>query len=179
MKNIRMRSLLWLIVFAIPLFANAQKNQPLYKISKQPIEKRIDDLLSRMNLEEKVFQLNQYTLGRNNNANNLADPVDEIPGKIGSLIYFDSNPELRNRVQKKAMEQTRLGIPIIFGYDVIHGFRTIYPISLGQACSWNPELVEKACAVAAQEARMSGVDWTFSPMVDVARDGRWGRVAEG
>ena len=72
-----------------------------------------------------------------------------------------------------------MGIPIIFGYDAIHGFRTIYPISLGQACSWNPGLVEQACAVSAQEARMSGVDWTFSPMIDVARDPRWGRVAEG
>ena len=77
------------------------------------------------------------------------------------------------------MEESRLGIPIIFGYDAIHGFRTIYPISLGQACSWNPGLVEQACAVSAQEARMSGVDWTFSPMIDVARDPRWGRVAEG
>ena len=77
------------------------------------------------------------------------------------------------------MEESRLGIPIIFGYDVIHGFRTVYPISLAQACSWNLNLVEDACAVAAQEARMSGVDWTFSPMIDVARDGRWGRVAEG
>ena len=82
-------------------------------------------------------------------------------------------------MQKKAMEESRLGIPIIFGYDAIHGFRTIYPISLGQACSWNPGLVEQACAVSAQEARMSGVDWTFSPMIDVARDPRWGRVAEG
>ncbi len=77
------------------------------------------------------------------------------------------------------MEESRLGIPLMYGYDVIHGYRTIYPISLAQACSWNPELVERACAVSAQETRMSGVDWTFSPMVDVARDGRWGRVAEG
>lgn len=77
------------------------------------------------------------------------------------------------------MEESRLGIPMIFGYDVIHGFRTIYPISLAQACSWNPTLVSQACAIAAQEARMSGVDWTFSPMIDVSRDGRWGRVAEG
>ena len=80
---------------------------------------------------------------------------------------------------KKAMEESRLGIPIIFGYDAIHGFRTVYPISLAQACSWTPGLVEQACAVSAQEARMSGVDWTFSPMIDVARDPRWGRVAEG
>jgi beta-glucosidase len=132
-----------------------------------------------MTLEEKVMQLNQYTLGRNDNANNMADPVNDIPAQIGSLIYFSSNPELRNWVQKKAMEQSRLGIPILFGYDVIHGYKTVYPISLAQACSWNPQLVQQACAVAAQEARMSGVDWTFSPMIDVARDGRWGRVAEG
>ena len=132
-----------------------------------------------MTLEEKVLQLNQYTLGRNNNVNNVGEEVKKVPSEIGSLIYFDINPELRNSMQKKAMEESRLGIPIIFGYDAIHGFRTIYPISLGQACSWNPGLVEQACAVSAQEARMSGVDWTFSPMIDVARDPRWGRVAEG
>ena len=151
----------------------------MYKDAKAPIEKRIDDLISRMTLEEKVLQLNQYTLGRNNNVNNVGEEVKKVPSEIGSLIYFDINPELRNSMQKKAMEESRLGIPIIFGYDAIHGFRTIYPISLGQACSWNPGLVEQACAVSAQEARMSGVDWTFSPMIDVARDPRWGRVAEG
>jgi len=170
---------LLLSVITITLFSGYKKENPLYKDAKQPIEKRIDDLLARMTLEEKVMQLNQFTLGRNDNANNMADPVNDIPAQIGSLIYFGSNADLRNKVQKKAMEQSRLGIPIIFGYDVIHGFRTIYPISLGQACSWNPALVEQACGVAAQEARMSGVDWTFSPMIDVARDGRWGRVAEG
>lgn len=152
---------------------------PLYKDAKAPVEKRIDDLISRMTLEEKVMQLNQYILGLNNNANNVGEAVKEIPAEIGSLIYFDVNLELRNDMQKKAVEESRLGIPIIFGYDAIHGFRTVYPISLAQACSWNPELVEKACAVSAQEARMSGVDWTFSPMIDVARDPRWGRVAEG
>ena len=161
------------------LSAKDKKSIPLYKDAKAPIEKRIDDLISRMTLEEKVLQLNQYTLGRNNNVNNVGEEVKKVPSEIGSLIYFDINPELRNSMQKKAMEESRLGIPIIFGYDAIHGFRTIYPISLGQACSWNPGLVEQACAVSAQEARMSGVDWTFSPMIDVARDPRWGRVAEG
>ena len=161
------------------LSSKDKKSIPLYKDAKAPIEKRIDDLISRMTLEEKVLQLNQYTLGRNNNVNNVGEEVKKVPSEIGSLIYFDINPELRNSMQKKAMEESRLGIPIIFGYDAIHGFRTIYPISLGQACSWNPELVEQACAVSAQEARMSGVDWTFSPMIDVARDPRWGRVAEG
>ena len=161
------------------LSSKDKKSIPLYKDAKAPIEKRIDDLISRMTLEEKILQLNQYTLGRNNNVNNVGEEVKKVPSEIGSLIYFDINPELRNSMQKKAMEESRLGIPIIFGYDAIHGFRTIYPISLGQACSWNPGLVEQACAVSAQEARMSGVDWTFSPMIDVARDPRWGRVAEG
>ena len=161
------------------LSSKDKKSIPLYKDAKAPIEKRIDDLILRMTLEEKILQLNQYTLGRNNNVNNVGEEVKKVPSEIGSLIYFDINPELRNSMQKKAMEESRLGIPIIFGYDAIHGFRTIYPISLGQACSWNPGLVEQACAVSAQEARMSGVDWTFSPMIDVARDPRWGRVAEG
>ena len=161
------------------LSSKDKKSIPLYKDAKAPIEKRIDDLISRMTLEEKILQLNQYTLGRNNNVNNVGEEVKKVPSEIGSLIYFDINPELRNSMQKKAMEESRLGIPIIFGYDAIHGFRTIYPISLGQACSWNPGLVEQACAVSAQEARMSGVDWNFSPMIDVARDPRWGRVAEG
>ena len=161
------------------LSAKDKKGGALYKDAKAPIEKRVDDLLSRMTLEEKVMQLNQYTLGRNNNVNNVGEEVKKVPAEIGSLIYFEANPELRNNMQKKAMEESRLGIPIIFGYDAIHGFRTVYPISLAQACSWNPDLVEQACAVSAQEARMSGVDWTFSPMIDVARDPRWGRVAEG
>ncbi len=161
------------------LSAKDKKGGALYKDAKAPIEKRVDDLLSRMTLEEKVMQLNQYTLGRNNNVNNVGEEVKKVPAEIGSLIYFEANPELRNNMQKKAMEESRLGIPIIFGYDAIHGFRTVYPISLAQACSWNSDLVEQACAVSAQEARMSGVDWTFSPMIDVARDPRWGRVAEG
>ncbi|MBB4044225.1 beta-glucosidase [Bacteroides reticulotermitis] len=161
------------------LSAKEKKGQLLYKDAKVPVEQRVEDLLSRMTLEEKVLQLNQYTLGRNTNVNNIGEAVKEIPAEIGSLIYFDRTPNLRNHMQKKAVEESRLGIPVLFGYDAIHGFRTIYPISLGQACSWNPELVEQACAVSAQEARMSGVDWTFSPMIDVARDPRWGRVAEG
>lgn len=151
----------------------------LYKDSRVPVEIRIEDLLSRMNTQEKVLQLNQYTLGRNNNENNVGEEVKNIPAEIGSLIYFDTDPALRNAMQRRAMENSRLGIPIVFGYDAIHGFRTVYPISLAQACSWNPRLVREACAVSAMESRLSGVDWTFSPMIDVARDPRWGRVAEG
>ena len=177
MKKITVIALL--LAAALGAQARNGSGKPAYKDAGRPVEERVSDLLSRMTLEEKVMQLNQYTLGRNDNANNVADPVDKIPAEIGSLIYFDTSPELRNRLQKKAIEQSRLGIPVLFGYDVIHGFRTTYPISLAQACSWNPALVKQAAEVAAQEARMSGVEWTFSPMIDVARDGRWGRVSEG
>ncbi len=159
--------------------ATGQTATPRYKNAALPIEERVEDLLGRMTLREKVLQLSQQSLGNNDNENNLGEAVGKIPGEIGSLIYYNEGPELRNAMQRRAVEQTRLGIPILFGYDVIHGYRTVYPIPLAQACSWNVALAEQACAVAAQEARRSGVDWTFSPMIDVARDGRWGRISEG
>jgi len=167
------------VFIAFFLCSNSSIAQNLYQNKKATTEARIKDLLKRMTLKEKVLQLNQYTLGINNNINNIGQEIKSLPPEIGSLIYFSSDPLLRNQIQKKAMEQSRLGIPILFGFDVIHGFRTVYPISLAQACSWNPKLVEQLCAVAAREAKLSGVDWTFSPMIDVARDARWGRVSEG
>lgn len=157
---------------------NTKEQIPVYKNPAMPLEQRVADLLGRMTLEEKILQLNQYTLGLNNNENNQGE-VKEIPAEIGSVIYFDQDPKLRNALQRRAIEESRLGIPVIFGYDVIHGFRTVFPIPLAQSCSWNPALVKEACAVAAMESRASGVDWTFSPMLDVARDPRWGRVSEG
>jgi beta-glucosidase len=171
---------LWLTLLAfLPFAVSCGSDAMLYKDASAPVEERIKDLLSRMTLEEKILQLNQYTLGRNTVENNLGEAVREIPAEIGSLIYFSDDAQLRNVMQKKAMEESRLGIPILFGHDVIHGYRTIFPIPLAQACSWNPALAEKACSISAQEAASSGVDWTFSPMVDVARDPRWGRVMEG
>jgi len=177
MKKIKIFILIFIISGLSLTFGN--NKIPIYKDATQPIEKRVNDLVSRMTIEEKVSQLNQYTLGRNDNKNNIEDVLKQKPAELGSVIYFNSDPKLRNEVQRQAMEKSRLGIPMIFGYDVIHGYRTVYPIPLAQACSWNPNLVQKASAVAAQESRMSGVDWTFSPMIDVARDGRWGRIAEG
>ena len=171
---------LWLTLLAfLPFAVSCGNDAMLYKDASAPVEERVEDLLSRMTLEEKILQLNQYTLGRNTVENNLGEAVREIPAEIGSLIYFSDDAQLRNVMQKKAMEESRLGIPILFGHDVIHGYRTIFPIPLAQACSWNPALAEKACSISAQEAASSGVDWTFSPMVDVARDPRWGRVMEG
>lgn len=163
----------------VGMTAFAKEVKIVYKDKKAPVEQRIEDLLKRMTLEEKVLQMNQWTYGKNANDNNIESSMKAVSPQIGSLIYRSINPVYRNQIQKKAMEESRLGIPILMGFDVIHGYKTIYPIPLAQACSWNRELVSQACAVAAKESRLSGVDWTFSPMIDVARDARWGRVSEG
>lgn len=157
---------------------SAKAELPVYKNPKATVEQRVNDLLGRMTLKEKVMQLNQYTLGRSIVANNKGK-VKVVPAEIGSLIYSSTDVTMRNAMQHRAMDSTRLGIPILFAHDVIHGFRTIFPIPLAQACSFNPDMVRLSCGVAAQEAKQSGVDWTFSPMIDVAHDPRWGRVAEG
>lgn len=167
------------MIGCVPFFLWAQTSIPNYKKKEVLIELRIDDLLKRMTLEEKILQTNQWTYGKNANANNIESQMKIVRPEIGSLIFRSINPVYRNQVQRKAMEESRLGIPILMGFDVIHGYRTVFPIPLAQACSWNRELVAQSCAVAAKEAKLSGVDWTFSPMIDVARDARWGRVAEG
>ncbi len=149
-----------------------------YKNKNLPIEQRIEDLLKRMTLEEKILQTNQWTYGKNANENNIEASKKAVRPEIGSLIYRSVNPVYRNDIMRKAMQESRLGIPILMGFDVIHGYRTVYPIPLAQACSFNTDLVTKACSVAAKESKLSGVDWTFSPMIDVARDARWGRVSE-
>lgn len=169
-----------LAAVAMPAVARVKKDAtPLYKDSSAPVEERVNDLLSRMTLEEKIMQLNQYTLGRNTVENNLREMAGAVPAEAGSVIYFSDDANLRNMMQKRCMEETRLGIPMIFGHDVIHGYRTIAPVPLAQAASWNPDLVRTISRDAAKEAYYGGLDWTFSPMVDIARDPRWGRVMEG
>lgn len=190
----------------------------------QDIEKRVEELLSKMTLEEKIGQMNQVSFfavddktitqysdddmdtflvrmgiaggqGQKKPSemkkeekialireeagrmldNNFTQPIKE--GKIGSLLNI-TEPEMVNKMQKAALENSRLGIPLIIGRDVIHGFKTIFPIPLGQAASFNPQLVEDGARIAAVEARSTGVTWTFAPMLDISRDARWGRIAE-
>ena len=135
------------------------------------IDKKVDDLLKQMTLREKIGQMNQLSGGAW-----VADQAAK--GEVGSILNCVDPAEI-NIVQKAAVEQSRLGIPILVARDVIHGFHTMFPIPLGLAATFNPEVVEKGARVAAVEATASGVRWTFSPMLDVARDPRWGRVAEG
>ncbi len=161
----------------------AQKTSP-YKDAKLPIEKRVKDLLSQMTLDEKVGQLNQLNGGvmtgpqAAKEPGQLAKLQQMREGKVGSFLNVVGAAETR-AVQKIAIEETRLGIPLLFGYDVIHGFKTIFPIPLAEACSWDLAMAEKTAEIAAKEASSAGLHWTFAPMMDISREPRWGRVMEG
>ena len=139
---------------------------------KDPVERQIDDLLAQMTLEEKIAQMTQVNGGKVSD-----DIADQVRAGAGSML--NSVGAEANYYQRIAVEESRLGIPMIFARDVIHGFRTIFPIPLGQAATFDPAVVEEGARIAAEEAIQAGLRWTFSPMVDVARDPRWGRVAEG
>lgn len=138
---------------------------------------RIDALIARMTLEEKLGQLQQLD-GEANGNFRPEHVVLARAGRLGSTLNV-RGASRTNELQKAAVEGSRLGIPLIFAFDVIHGYRTIFPIPLGEAASWDPAAAEQSAAIAAAEARAAGVHWTFAPMVDVARDARWGRMAEG
>jgi beta-glucosidase len=140
---------------------------------------RVESLLARMTLREKIGQMTQHAWRRKSDAERSEEVEAAVRGgEIGSLL--NATPlELRNRLQRIAVEESRLGVPLVFGRDVIHGYKTVFPIPLGLAASFDPGLVERTARAAAVEAVEDGIDWTFAPMVDVARDPRWGRVAEG
>jgi beta-glucosidase len=146
------------------------------RLADDAIEQRIHALVRQMTVEEKVGQLVQLSGESNHSTPRLAELVRQ--GKVGSLLNVVGAEET-NAVQKIAVEQSRLKIPVIFGYDVIHGFRTTFPVPIASAGSFDPPLVEQAERVAAKEATSSGVKWTFAPMVDISRDPRWGRMVEG
>ncbi|MBK8944920.1 MAG: beta-glucosidase BglX [Ignavibacteriae bacterium] len=169
MENLKLKKLFALFYI---LFATTIVFGQIYKDPKANIEDRINDLLSKMTLEEKIGQMQQNTLWAFNNE--ILE--DTKKGNSGSFLNAGGIAE-RTKLQKAAME-SRLGIPLIFGRDVIHGFKTMLPIPLGQAASWNPELVEKGAKMAAREAAEDFIHWTFAPMLDISRDPRWGRIAE-
>lgn len=148
------------------------ENGPRYNTRDATIDVRVEQMLTRMTLVEKVGQLVQVTPDR---TPGLDDRIRA--GGIGSILSFTDLPRI-NHYRRLAVEESRLGIPLIVGNDVIHGYRTTFPIPLAQSCTWDPLLVEQAARVAAEEASADGTDWIFAPMVDVARDPRWGRIAE-
>lgn len=149
-------------------------------LANPAIEKRVDALLKQMTLEEKVGQLAQYSSGAPTgpSTGNPDYPNMISRGEVGSLFNLD-NVRAANQYQHLAVEKSRLHIPLLFGLDVIHGFRTTFPVPLALASTWDPSIVEQYARIAAQESSASGVRWLFSPMVDIARDPRWGRMVEG
>ncbi len=139
---------------------------------------RAQALLKRMTLEEKIGQLNLSAGVGLGGFITAASDSDIIHGRVGAILWL-ADPKEMNRMQHLAVEKSRLHIPLLFGLDVIHGYRTLFPIPLGMASSWDPSVEEQAQAFAAREARNAGIRWTFTPMVDIARDARWGRIQEG
>ena len=137
-----------------------------------PMEEQVEKLLGQMTLREKIGQMHQVSPG---NINEVMTQLEN--GEIGSMLNV-TNPDMVNQIQEIAMKKSRLGIPVLMSRDVIHGYKTIFPIPLGQAATFNPLIVEEGARVAAVEASADGIRWTFAPMIDVSRDARWGRMAE-
>src|SRR5690242_19831861 len=153
--------------------------------SDPAVDARIDELLAAMTLAEKAGQLTQYFAFPPEVA--TGGPVSQQPGEAeqalerggaGALLFVTDPGEI-NRLQRLAIGGNPHGIPALFGFDVIHGLRTVFPVPIAMAASWDPETIERGQAVAAREARAVGIHWTFAPMVDIARDPRWGRIVEG
>ena len=152
--------------------------------AQQSIDSKVADLLSKMTLEEKIGQMNQY-----NGFWNFTGPSPEggdakvkyehlRKGLVGSMLNVRGVKDVRS-VQKIAVEESRLGIPLLFGFDLIHGYKTVFPIPLAEAASWDIDAIQLSAQLAAKEAAAAGINWTFAPMVDITRDARWGRVMEG
>ena len=138
----------------------------------------LDELMGRMTLEEKIGQMNQLVGPKLTGAVSNSGVIEKIrAGHVGSILNVRGAAV--RELQRIAVEQTRLGIPLVFGLDVIHGYETCFPIPLAMASSWNPELIEASCRIAGTEASREGIGWTFTPMCDICRDPRWGRIAEG
>jgi beta-glucosidase len=171
-QRIRPAALLLFVLSSLLL-----STSPTHSQRASNVEQRVNALLAQMTLEEKLGQLQQ--LDGEGNGNFRPEHLDLIrKGLLGSTLNV-RGAQRTNQVQRVAMNESRLKIPMLFGFDVIHGYRTVFPIPLGEASSWDPALAERSAAVAAQEANNVGLRWTFAPMVDIARDPRWGRITEG
>ncbi|MDR1681234.1 MAG: beta-glucosidase BglX [Prevotellaceae bacterium] len=147
---------------------------------KSEMDKFVDDLMGQMTLEEKIGQLHLPTVGFDVTGPRLSEAVEQKikDGQVGG-VFNTYTPNAVRKLQELAVTQSRLHIPLLFGYDVIHGHRTIYPVPLGLSATWDTELIRRIAVAVADEASADGIHWTFSPMVDIARDPRWGRVSEG
>ena len=163
-----------LLAALLVMLVSCTEQKPSTVGSSADIEKRVEQLLSRMTLSEKIGQMNQVSAG--GEVSNYAEALRN--GQIGSILN-EVDPVKINEFQRICVEESRLGIPLLVGRDVIHGFHTIFPIPLGLAATFDPALVEEGARIASVEATGQGVRWTFSPMLDIARDPRWGRMAEG
>jgi beta-glucosidase len=170
-----MKKLFGFIIFVLVTACN---QVPKNEVSG--IDKRVDSLINLMTLEEKIGQLNLPSAGAfvtgSVESSDIAKKIEQ--GKVGGLFNIKTVANIRE-MQKIAVEKSRLKIPLIFGMDVIHGYESVFPIPLGLSCSWDMKLIERSARIAATEASADGINWTFSPMVDISRDPRWGRISEG
>jgi beta-glucosidase len=172
------KAALCLTLLLSPAAVSLAQNQPL---TDAQVDQRVNALLQQMTVDEKIGQLSQeFVFDRTIPGQSTPEEFRQklAHGELGSLLFV-TDPEKINRWQHIAVEQSRLHIPLIFGYDVIHGFRTIFPSPIAAAASWDPAQVEKNQTVAASEASAVGINWAFAPMIDIARDPRWGRIVEG
>ena len=181
MSNLfKIKPALFVITVTLIVSCNQDQNKTNRNLADNPFEEKVDSILNLMTVEEKIGQLNlpsagQFTTGEAKNSD-IGGKIEK--GLVGGLFNIKSVASIRD-IQKIAVEKSRLKIPLIFGMDVIHGYETTFPIPLGLSCSWDMELIKKTAKMAAQEATADGINWTFSPMVDISRDPRWGRVSEG
>lgn len=168
------------VFFFFSVFGFSQKKDKSKKVTIKPRAEFVAELMSKMTLEEKIGQLNLPTSGDittgTASSSNVAKNIED--GNVGGLFNIKTAQKIKE-VQKIAVEKSRLKIPLLFGMDVIHGYETTFPIPLGLSCTWDMNLIERSARIAAQEASADGINWTFSPMVDISRDPRWGRVSEG
>ncbi|HQE33938.1 MAG TPA: beta-glucosidase BglX [Flavobacterium alvei] len=178
------KNLIFAGTFCLLAFGTLNAQKKTYLDKSKPTEERIDLLMKQMTIEEKVGQMNQYNgfwevTGPAPKGGNAEVKYEHLrKGWVGSMLNVRGVKEVR-AVQKIAVEETRLGIPLIIGFDVIHGYKTLSPIPLAESASWDMEAIKKSAQIAADEASAVGINWTFAPMIDIYRDARWGRVMEG